>query len=304
MAAYSRVGWTDHTFSPWWGCVRVSPGCEHCYAEAWAKRTGHSVWGARAARRFFTAKHWKDVLGWDRAAGREGVIRSVFCGSMCDFAEINEHVPALDETREWLFELIEHTKNLRWLLLTKRPENVLKVVPKRWLAGFPWNVWVGSTFEDQRRLLERWPHLDVIPAHLFGSLEPLLGPVEFFPSMVAGYDFVSGRRVFAQRLSWLIVGGESGGQARPYDLDWGRSILEAGRDAGIPVYHKQLGSHAILNGNRIAVPKSDPKGEDWDNWGPELHEFQVRNFPWVPAPQSPTRAARRSGRVALPVVAT
>ncbi len=268
MAEYSRIEWTDHTFNPWWGCVRVSPGCEHCYAEAWAKRVGEKVWGVSSPRRFFGPKHWKDVLKWDREAKRDGVIRSVFCGSMCDFAEINESV-AIDETREWLWELTQHTKNLRWLMLTKRPENVLAVCPPAWRDGFPDNIWIGSTFEDQKRLDERFEYLRKIPAHLFASCEPLLESVKFF----AVYHLTV--------LRWVIVGGESGPGARPYNLECGQRIVDACRRYCVPVFHKQIGSRPERMPGPVAWPAEEPHGRDMNEWPAEL---RVRQFPWVPAP--------------------
>ena len=60
MGEQTGIEWTDHTFNPWWGCVRVSPACQHCYAETIAKRTGNAVWGVDAPRRFFGDKHWQE----------------------------------------------------------------------------------------------------------------------------------------------------------------------------------------------------------------------------------------------------
>lgn len=68
MGKDTRIEWTHHTFNPWWGCVRVSDACDHCYAETWAKRFGEDVWGAKSERRFFGDAHWKEPLKWDREA--------------------------------------------------------------------------------------------------------------------------------------------------------------------------------------------------------------------------------------------
>ena len=72
MAENSKIEWTEHTFNPWWGCTKVSPACDHCYAEAWAKRTGHSVWGAKSGRRLMSESHWLNPLRWDRAVAESG----------------------------------------------------------------------------------------------------------------------------------------------------------------------------------------------------------------------------------------
>ena len=73
MAEHSTIEWTDHTFNPWWGCTKVSPACDHCYAEVWAKRTGHDVWGAKAPRRFLSDATWEQPV----AVGtrRRGAVR-------------------------------------------------------------------------------------------------------------------------------------------------------------------------------------------------------------------------------------
>ena len=87
MAEHSTIEWTDHTFNPWWGCTKVSPACDHCYAGVWAKRTGHGVWGARAPRRFLSDATWERPLRWDRVAVRSGRRMRVFCASMADVFE-------------------------------------------------------------------------------------------------------------------------------------------------------------------------------------------------------------------------
>lgn len=80
MGYGSAIEWTDHTFNPWHGCAKVSPGCAHCYAETLTKRWGGDVWGKTADRRFFGDKHWSEPRKWDRKAQQEGVRRRVFCG--------------------------------------------------------------------------------------------------------------------------------------------------------------------------------------------------------------------------------
>jgi len=118
MGKDSKIEWTHHTFNPWWGCVKVSPGCEHCYAEAFAKRVGKKVWGAQSDRRFFGDPHWREPLKWHDEAVITGERRRVFCASMADvFEDRDELIPH----RIRLFQLIANTPKLDWLLLTKRP---------------------------------------------------------------------------------------------------------------------------------------------------------------------------------------
>ena len=126
MGKDSRIEWTHHTFNPWWGCVKVSPAYKHCYAEGWAKRVGLDVWGARAPRRFFSDAHWREPLKWNRGAETAGERRRVFCASMADVFEARDD---LNPWRERLWQLIEATPFLDWLLLTKRPEHVGNCVP-------------------------------------------------------------------------------------------------------------------------------------------------------------------------------
>ena len=87
MGGQTLIEWCDCTFNPWWGCVEVSPECDHCYARTWARFTGHAIWGADAPRRLFSDKHWREPLAWDRAAAKAGERRRVFCASMADVLE-------------------------------------------------------------------------------------------------------------------------------------------------------------------------------------------------------------------------
>lgn len=122
MGKETGIEWTDHTFNPWWGCVKVSAACTHCYAETLAARWAFK-WGAAAAPRAFGDKHWNEPLAWNRKAIADGVRRRVFCASMADVFERrdNEHGATLDALRARLWLLIEATPGLDWQLLTKRP---------------------------------------------------------------------------------------------------------------------------------------------------------------------------------------
>src|ERR1043166_1801812 len=142
MGKNSSIEWTDHTFNPWWGCVKVSPACAHCYAEAWAKRVGQAVWGAAATRRFFGQTHWREPLRWNAEAKREARRRRVFCASMADVFEPRKE---LDAERAKLWALIAATPWLDWLLLTKRPGSVGALVP--WTTAWPANRSEENTSE-------------------------------------------------------------------------------------------------------------------------------------------------------------
>ena len=246
MGESTAISWTDHTFNPWWGCERVSPGCQNCYAEAFAKRTGHTVWGKQAERRFFGDKHWNEPIKWNAKAEAEGVRRRVFCASMADVFEEREE---LEPYRTRLYDLIEATSALDWQLLTKRPQNVTDMVPGHWLwREWPTNAWVGTTVEDQERANLRVPTLLTIPAAIrFLSCEPLLGPVDLdglwgYPGSADGDD------LDRWPIDWVIVGGESGPRHRPFDLDWARNLRRQCDRAQVPFFFKQVGGRTPTAG--------------------------------------------------------
>ena len=207
MARDSAIEWTAHTFNPWWGCTKVSPACDHCYAETWARRTGFDVWGADAPRRHLSDDYWNQPLRWDRDAAQSGRRVRVFCASMADVFEWDR---ALDALRERLWTLIEGTPNLDWLLLTKRPHLARRLAP--WSTAWPLHVWLGTTVENQHFADRRIRFLIDVPCrYRFLSCEPLLGPVDL--------------SAYLHGLHWVIAGGESGGRARP---------THPGLDSGTP----------------------------------------------------------------------
>lgn len=247
MGETTGISWTDSTFNPWIGCAKVSPGCTNCYAEGFASRFGMVKWGVGKPRQRTTPANWAKPLAWNKAAAASGKRHLVFCASMADW--LDPEVPA-----EWLadlLELIASTPRLTWQLLTKRPElwqERLQAaaahensgpLPCRygpastWLAGTPpANVWIGCTVEDQRRADERIPALLSIPARVqFLSMEPLLEPVTIPPTFLQ----------YAGAQQWVIVGGESGHKARPFNLGWARSIVHQCRAVGVAVFVKQMG---------------------------------------------------------------
>jgi protein gp37 len=265
MGKHTTIAWTQHTFNPWWGCAHVSPGCENCYAETFDHRIGGRHWGVPAARRFFGDDHWREPQRWNAAAEKARLPAQVFCAS---FADVFEDRRDLDDERSRLWDLIAITPWLDWQLLTKRPENFDKLGPRHWVTdGWPTNVWLGVTAEDQARAEQRIPILLRTPASVrFVSYEPALSFVDFWPWM-------TGHRGFG--LDWLIVGGESGPGARPFNLSWARNAIEQCRVAQVPVFVKQLGARPVMDdGARIAL--QHPKGTDVAEWPADL---RVRQFP-------------------------
>ncbi len=289
MGEVSKIAWTDATFNPWWGCTRVSPGCEHCYAEQLATvRRRLPVWGVDADRKAMSAAYWRAPVKWDRDAARDGVRRRVFCASMADVFEIlpDRNVAGWKvqgEARSRLWDLIAATPNLDWLLLTKRPENIDRLAPwdgsgsriESIVTRPPWptNVWLGVTAEDRRRAAERLPILLDIPARVrFVSHEPGLEAVDFRPWLSGG-------------VHWVITGGESGPGARPYSIDWARHVVNTCRMFGAAPFVKQLGRHPfdergqqMHRRDMVHGTITDPKGGDPDEWPADL---RVRDCPAV-----------------------
>lgn len=275
MAKNSSIEWTHHTFNPWWGCVKVSPACAHCYAEAWAKRVGQNVWGGQAARRLFGNAHWSEPLSWNDEAARFNRRYRVFCASMADVFEPRAD---LDLEREKLWTLINATPSLDWLLLTKRPGSVARLAP--WDSSWPANVWIGTTVENQLWATRRMPLLLSIPAaRRFLSCEPLLGPLDLS-------RWISRGRAGLHPIDWVIAGGESGPGARPMLPSWARRLRDQCDSAKIPFHFKQWGHWAPasattaegvsefwdeIEGRKVAMQAKGKKangryldGETWD----------------------------------------
>lgn len=250
MGETTAISWTHHTFNPWWGCTKVSEACRNCYAERDANRFAPGLWGPEAPRKPASEATWREPLRWDRAAAKAGERRRVFCASMADVFEDRRD---LDEPRARLWGLIEATPNLDWLLLTKRPEAVVRLAPGRWVEGsasFPQNVWLGTTAENQAAADERIPHLLRVPARVrFLSCEPLLGYVDLgraFSKADEHGELSSPRtnRDGSMAVSWVIAGGESGAAARPMHPTWVRSLRDQCAEAGVPFHFKQWGEWA------------------------------------------------------------
>lgn len=206
MADSTAISWTDKTFNVALGCQKVSPGCEHCYAEALTIRLGHRYWGPRSERKTMGDKYWRAPLRWQREAEEAGRRVRVFCSSMCDLWEPHE---TIDRERERLWPLIRATPSLDWQLLTKRPERIRDTLPPDWgPRGYP-NVWLGTSIENND-YKGRADHLRAIPAIIrFVSYEPALGPLN-------GLDL--------RGIHWLIYGGESGPDFREHDRRWAREM--------------------------------------------------------------------------------
>ena len=232
MAENTKIEWADHTLNPWVGCQKVSPGCDLCYAETLAVRFKMAEWGPHGVRRPASERQWRQPALWNLKAQRDGVRRRVFCASMADVFD-NQAPPG---ARERLWQLIADTPLLDWLLLTKRPENIRKMLPSdpglpSWRDGYP-NVWLGISAEDQERYDHRWPILASVPAfNNFVSIEPMIGEIDPFLKLLYPLP------------DWIIVGGESGPGARPMQADWVRYIAHECHMTDVAFFFKQWGHY-------------------------------------------------------------
>jgi protein gp37 len=271
MAEHTKIEWCDATFNAWEGCTKVSPGCKNCYAETRAERYGTVGWGKAGPWKTMSESYWKQPHKWNRDAAKAGRRPRVFCASLADvFIEDHDVPPAflpeIMAARKRLGQLILDTPNLDWLLLTKRPANILLVARDMWCRfddsyPLPPNVWVGASVENQAAAAKRIPQLLKVPAKVrFLSCEPLLGAVDltrWMPPQQEGQDFfaamdalcghITGKSTpvptqYSSPINWIIVGGESGPGARPMHPLWATSLRDQCRAAGVPFFFKQWGS--------------------------------------------------------------
>jgi len=289
MSENTKIEWADHTFNPWIGCTKVGPGCDNCYAKAeFDDRRHRAVWGAGQPRS--QTKTWGDPVRWNKQAdaffAAHGRRQRVFCASLADV--FDNEVPS--DWRTDLWNLIAATPNLDWLVLTKRIGNAIGMLPAFWAMGpapHLWesdfkHVWLGATICNQEEADRDIPKLLAVPAaKRFLSMEPLLGPVDLtgigrYTNGSRNINALMGaetRGILAMspseggsmvsttfggpRIDWVIVGGESGPNARPMHPDWARSLRDQCQAAGVPFLFKQWGEWAPHQ----TVPGGDEGGD-------------------------------------------
>lgn len=336
-AEKTQISWCDSTFNPWIGCTKISPACDHCYAEAMmSNRLKQVNWGVGESRKRTSVANWKLPIKWNKSefiecvtCGWRGELndfnytdnpngtamcpncvgcdytparRRVFCASLADW--LDNEVPI-----EWLADLlflIFKTPNIDWLLLTKRIGNwerlsiVYKFSAKTryeddflswldfWIADVeePKNVWIGITICNQQEADRDIPKLLDVPAKVrFLSIEPLLGDVvlqgltsseSMLTSFYREYLSREGNKSYpyldnAGKINWVIVGGESGSNARPMHPNWVRSLRDQCKTASVPFFFKQWGEwvprsscyHTFADGKSCS--DYDPKCEKWQS---------------------------------------
>jgi len=225
MSYHTSIEWTDSTWNPIIGCTKVSPGCKNCYAEA-------------ITRRFVGVKGHPFELGFQIRLRPEKLDeptrwkypRKIFTCSMSDL--FHEEVPF--EFIQQVFHVMATEKRHTFQLLTKRAEHLLDLSPRLlWMS----NLWTGVSVESEAQL-DRIQSLKSVPAAVrFISFEPLLGPLPEID--LSGID-------------WVIVGGESGTQARKMEIEWASKIRDQCVADHIPFFFKQFGGKRGKKGGEAA----------------------------------------------------
>jgi protein gp37 len=268
MTQTTSIAWTERTWNPIAGCDPVSPGCTHCYAMAHAHRlAGFSrtagkyggttrmtkagaVWTGKLT---LSEKDLNKPFGWKKPS-------LIFVNSMSDIAHE-------DMSPMWFAKIVTVMIRTRaqyghvFQLLTKRPENLARLLAAAGVCAPLEGVWWGVSAEDTVRWDERIAVLlgGAIPNVLpWVSVEPQLRPIARNP----------------QGLGWVVIGGESGGHARPFELDWARLMVARCQAQSVPVFVKQVGSNGFDGGKPF--PTRHRKGADPAEWPADL---RVRQYP-------------------------
>ncbi len=264
----TNIGWTKHSHNFWIGCVKKTDACRFCYAEEFmGKKTGRFgvLWGKNADRH--RTKTWNDPIKWNKKAALSGIRERVFSSSLSDFFEDNTKVEAW---RKDAWKIIKDTLNLDWMLLTKRPECVSGFLPDNWGNGYD-NVWIGTSIgsDNDLHMITDLALIENVKVK-FLSCEPLIGPLD-----LSGHLVDSSNGVLVNPINLVIVGGESGSNARPCNYEWIDKVVDDCRKAGVPVFVKQLGSNYFVDGVKV----NHKKGEDINEF-PE--KFKIRdNFTYL-----------------------
>lgn len=276
----SKIEWTDYTFNPVIGCSKVSQACKFCYAETFANRyhQGKGLWSGNL---YVTKEgNWKKVEALNRKAEREGVRYKVFCGSLCDLWQ--DH-PTWIEPRKRLIQLVLNTKYLDWQFLTKRPENIVRLMPDFYYKhpDHGKNIWLGATTENQEELDKRLLTLQAAAAcisaqHCFLSIEPMLSPIMFPDHTFSDIHTDAGFVTTIHPVDWIIVGGESGALNSIRDFHIGNAVGMIAR-SHCPVFVKQLGTVVAHHYNLNHKKGGDPN--EWHKVNKELPNKFKQEFP-------------------------
>ena len=279
MGASTKISWADHTASPWFVCSEVDEMCGHCYAREWTKgKFGHVIraaykkagfkdwetmplWGDKSPR-VLSKGFWKEAYRLNRKAQGAKDRPRMFTSLMDPFDAMPAGVIDLDgkqmsanAARALFMGVVMDCQNLDWLLLTKRPELVLRSLMDTaaytrwggrtckleawindWLCGTPpRNVWLGATWSPQRTL-----DLIKVPAAVrWLSVEPLLGPANLGLFGTMPKDVRQNYTPAYNCIDWIVVGGESGKNRRDCGVDAILDVVRQCQEAEVPVWVKQ-----------------------------------------------------------------
>lgn len=258
----TAIQWTDETWNPVTGCTKVSPGCKNCYAETIAER----FWGTR---KFTDVRCHEDRLSIPLKWKQQ---KMIFVNSMSDL--FHDDVP--DEYIHKVFDVIGKCPHHVFQILTKRHQRL-----RHWnFLEYP-NAWIGVSCETQNMLNERIDSLLATPAVVrWVSLEPLLEHVTFRWASWEPLkrDAPTNELDGLRRLNWIVIGGESGllKDVRPFNIDWASEIIRQCKEAGVPVFMKQIGSHAVKTDIKTRYKTRHKKGGEMAEWPRDLW---VREYP-------------------------
>lgn len=290
MGVESKIAWTDATINFWIGCAKVAQGCTHCYAETFAHRIGADVWGKSKPRRFVKSAV-PNVHSLGRLSKRDGVRRRLFVSSLSDFFDAG-HLPLVDQfgracyvtprgeivvaeglkgcgtlltvdtARRQAWDAIDANPQQDYLILTKRPQNVIKSWGGNKIRDHVWLGVSAATDTEYTEAMHALAKLRKFCRFTFISLEPQIERV--YPRFAGHQD--------VKPPDWVIVGGESGHQARPNRVAWIRKFVQARKahPRGPRLFVKQLGS------NCVDYEKYSGKGEDPGEWPTDL---RIREYP-------------------------
>jgi len=315
MGKDTKISWANHTFNPWMGCDEVSPGCDNCYAKVQVERWKKSTWGHEkegGSRTLTSPQYWSAPIQWNQQAARDKIRRRVFVASLADifenwqgpmrfgFGPFKDHVirfshergmyaaedglpeiesrePMLtmDQVRSSLFEMINQTPWLDWLLLTKRPHNVMTMTDAAFWESD--NRWLGITAENQEMWEKRYLHAAKVPAKVrFVSAEPLLGRINFDAPSTDELTGCADDDLFELGFfHWVICGGESGPKAREFDPQNAHKIMKRCEGSNVAFWMKQFGSNPLDRFNDFKPVTLDSHGTDWHGYS----DLKVRQLP-------------------------
>jgi protein gp37 len=241
MAGTTEIEWTDATWNPVTGCTKISPGCDHCYAERFSERfrgvPGHPF--EHGFDIMLRPERLEQPLGWKSP-------KMVFVNSMSDLFQKEVPTSFVDK----VFDTMERADWHVFQILTKRSSLMRDYVNERYAGGIaPAHIWLGTSVEDGARK-SRVRHMQQMNAAIrFLSVEPLIGPIG---------------KVDLRGITWVIVGGESGPGARPMDPEWVREVRDQCMSAGIAFFFKQWGGLRPKSGGR------ELDGREWNQLPFEL----------------------------------